>query len=124
MSCNFTADFELARNVTYGNFETLREICPTTYIRPDPGTSRHRWLLARLALTFYRWQYDALARLVTLLFKFDLLGRALQISGSLLLLFFHLPACIIRAVKWESAQYLVSDMSFLTLNHERLNHTI
>jgi hypothetical protein len=27
--------------------------------------------------------------------------------GSLLLLVFHLPTCIIRAIKWESAQYLV-----------------
>jgi hypothetical protein len=62
MSCNFTADFELARNVTYVNFETLREICPTTYIRPDPGMRCLRQTLAKSTLTVFRWQYDALAR--------------------------------------------------------------
>lgn len=36
MSCNFTASFELVRGVTYSMFEKINEICPTTYIRPDP----------------------------------------------------------------------------------------
>jgi hypothetical protein len=32
---------------------------------------------------------------------------------SLVLLLFHLPACVIRAVKWESAQYLALGLAVL-----------
>jgi hypothetical protein len=34
MTCNFTENFELARNLPYSLFEKIAEICPATYIRP------------------------------------------------------------------------------------------
>lgn len=77
MSCNWPDDFEISPNVTYGSFEPIGEVCPATYIRPDPGGSMMPWL------------------------------------PTLILLFFHLPACIIRAVRWESAQYLALGLALL-----------
>ncbi|KAF2034632.1 hypothetical protein EK21DRAFT_55852 [Setomelanomma holmii] len=77
MSCNFTASFELARNVTFAMFESISDSCPRTYLRPDPGGAKLPWLFA------------------------------------LLLLFFHLPTCVLRAVKWESAQYLALGLAIL-----------
>lgn len=36
---------------------------------------------------------------------------------TLILLFFHLPACIIRAVRWEGAQYLVGLLGTIPLQN-------
>lgn len=40
MSCNFTSSYELAFNITYGLFEAIEDVCPSTYIRPDPASER------------------------------------------------------------------------------------
>lgn len=39
MSCNFTSNYELAFNITYSLFEAIDDVCPSTYIRPDPVMS-------------------------------------------------------------------------------------
>ncbi|KAH7077246.1 hypothetical protein FB567DRAFT_146200 [Paraphoma chrysanthemicola] len=77
MSCNFSSNYEIGFGITYAAFETLIEVCPATYIRPDPGGAMMPWFL------------------------------------SLVLLLFHLPTCIIRAVRWESAQYMALGLAML-----------
>lgn len=98
MSCDWPDDFEIAPNVTYGSFEPIGEVCPATYIR----------------YVLYNSLYITTQLLGTLTDKSltchdrpDPGGSMMPWLPTLVLLFFHLPACIIRAVRWESAQYLV-----------------
>lgn len=73
MDCGFKPNSTVIPGVQFRQFvDSLDDgiVCPSTYLRPDPGGTLIPWLY------------------------------------TLFLLFFHLPACIIRALRWESAQYL------------------
>ncbi|KAH7013973.1 hypothetical protein EDB80DRAFT_569285 [Ilyonectria destructans] len=82
MSCQFAPNSTIVPGVEHWQFVKSIEakvICPSTYLRPDPGGALIPWLYA------------------------------------VFLLLFHLPACIIRALRWESAQYLALSLALLSV---------
>ncbi|ORY10195.1 hypothetical protein BCR34DRAFT_355411 [Clohesyomyces aquaticus] len=96
MSCPFEPGFSIAPNVTYAQFNSSfadHIQCPNTYLR-------------RVLLSHSSVQTLTVTRP-------DPGGALIPWLYAVFLLIFHLPACIVRAVRWESAQYLALGLAVL-----------